>query len=239
MFQLVLVEHPSTCVRAWQSALLKGVNNSWTKEPTGMVPCGHFGMKWHAGEATELGDSHKHAIFFSSDHFHISKVNSGLADIPTSQYSWASSVPNHQVTSGVFQTVGVFACSKRVPTIFCCWLQVVDYAGPWSWNFAQVAMRLGSWFRTPSCQLPGAEKCTWKLRSISMRMGMGSTRTKLSVAIWRRPWMFENEGDWPQNFPASRKQESFVCKACRTMVCFWGNLLILPIFYIFNWGITL
>ena len=113
MFQLVLVEHPSTCVRAWQSALLNGVNNSWTKEPTGMVPCGHFGMKWHAGEATELGDSHKHAIFFSSDHFHISKVNSGLADIPTSQYSWASSVPNHQVTSGVFQTVGVFCVLKK------------------------------------------------------------------------------------------------------------------------------
>ena len=50
-------------------------------------------------------------------------MNSGLADIPTSQYSWASSVPNHQVTSGVFKR-WVFLVLKKVPTFFvvgCRW----------------------------------------------------------------------------------------------------------------------
>lgn len=80
-------------------------------------------------------------------------MNSGLADIPTSQYSWASSVPNHQVTSGVFKR-WVFLVLKKVPTFFvvgCRWSTTLglDHGTLPRWRCALVH---GSEHRGSSCQ---------------------------------------------------------------------------------------
>lgn len=117
-------------------------------------------------------------------------MSSGLADIPTSQNSWASSVPNHQVSG---ENAG-FLVLKKIPHFF------LGAGGRLRWALIMELCPGGDapWFRiTPSGAATASMHMKTEVHQHAHGNGINPYQTQCSNLKTL------NVG--------SRKQESFVC----------------------------